>query len=236
MTFGYDKDELTALEAITEAQKISFAPVLFQVALSLRDLGILSLLDKQGDMGGLASEISTQCHLNQYATDVLLDAALSGRIIFQVGEKFYLGKIGYYLLHDPMTQKNLDFIQDVCYEGLFHLKESLVQQNPVGLKTFGDWATIYPALSLLPEKAKKSWFDFESKEGAEFKKNKGVTAHVPCMIWLDNRNNVEMDGKTVTFAGFPTGAGPKSFQGHWTLDDLEKALTSAIKAKNPGME
>jgi hypothetical protein len=43
-----------------------------------------------------------------------------------------------------------------------------------------------------------------------------------------------VDGKTVTFTGFPTGAGPQSFQGNWTLDDLEKALNNAIKAKNPG--
>lgn len=82
----------------------------------------------------------------------------------------------------------------------------------------------------------ESWFDFESKEGAEFKKTKGVTAHVPCMIWLDNLNSVDVDGNTVTFTGFPTGAGPKSFQGHWNLDELEKALTNAIKAKNPGMQ
>lgn len=81
----------------------------------------------------------------------------------------------------------------------------------------------------------ESWFDFESKEGAEFKKNKGVTAHVPCMIWIDGKNTVEVDGKTVTFTGFPTGAGPKSFQGHWTFDDLEKALANAIASKNPGM-
>lgn len=159
--FGYNTDELTALEAITEAQKISFAPVLFQVALSLRDFGILSFLDLRGKLGGLAEEITENCNLNQYATDVLLDAGLSARIVYQREDKFYLSKVGYYLLHDEMTQKNLDFIQDVCYQGLFYLKESLLQQKPIGLKVFGDWPTIYPALSLLPEKAKKSWFGFD---------------------------------------------------------------------------
>lgn len=42
--YGYHEDRLTALEAITEAQKIAFAPMLFQAALNLRDSGILAIL------------------------------------------------------------------------------------------------------------------------------------------------------------------------------------------------
>ncbi len=162
MSFEYDKDPISALEAITEAQKISFAPVLFQVAICLRDFGILAVLDQAGNNGCDAQNISEKCNINQYAVDVLLDAALCGHIVYQQNEgKFFLGKIGHYLLHDQMTQVNLNFIQDVCYEGLFYLKESLLQQKPVGLKVFGNWETIYPALSLLPAKAQKSWFEFD---------------------------------------------------------------------------
>ncbi len=161
MSFEYDKDPISALEAITEAQKISFAPVLFQVAVCLRDFGVLAVLDQEGKNGCNAQSISEKCHINQYAVDVLLDAALCGHIVYQKEGKFFLGKIGHYLLHDQMTQVNMNFIQDVCYEGLFYLKESLLQQKPAGLKVFGDWETIYPALSLLPEKAQKSWFEFD---------------------------------------------------------------------------
>ena len=161
VSFEYDKDSISALEAITEAQKISFAPVLFQVAVCLRDFGMLAVLDQAGKDGYNAQNISEKCHLNQYAVDILLDAALCGHIVYQKEDKFFLGKIGHYLLHDQMTQVNMNFVQDVCYEGLFYLKESLIQQKPVGLKVFGNWETIYPALSLLPAKAQKSWFEFD---------------------------------------------------------------------------
>ena len=30
-----------------------------------------------------------------------------------------------------------------------------------GLKVFGNWETIYPALSTLPEEVKNSWFEFD---------------------------------------------------------------------------
>lgn len=60
-----------------------------------------------------------------------------------------------------MTRVNMDFSQDVCYQGMFHLKESLQQEKPAGLRVFGDWPTIYPALSQLPEEARDSWFAFD---------------------------------------------------------------------------
>ena len=56
---------------------------------------------------------------------------------------------------------NLYFTQDVCYEGLFKLKESILNGKPEGLKVFGDWETIYPGLTKLPPHVSKSWFDFD---------------------------------------------------------------------------
>ena len=79
----------------------------------------------------------------------------------------------------------------------------------------------------------QGWYDFESAEGASFKKEKGITQHIPCLIWIDGVNAANVDGKPVTFAGFPTGSGPAFFQGEWTLEDLEKAITNAVRAKNP---
>lgn len=77
------------------------------------------------------------------------------------------------------------------------------------------------------EQVQPSWYDFESKEGEAFKKAKGVTAHVPCIIWVNGQYTVVIDGEEVTFYGFPTGAGPASFQGKWTYDDLQKAIDAA---------
>lgn len=42
----YEQDSLSALDAITEAQRIAFAPMLFQTALCLRNAGVLSYLDR----------------------------------------------------------------------------------------------------------------------------------------------------------------------------------------------
>jgi hypothetical protein len=69
-----------------------------------------------------------------------------------------------------------------------------------------------------------SWYDFESKEGEQFMAKKGVTQHTPLVIWLDGKLAVPVNGKEVKFVGFPTGSGPASFQGKWTVEDLRSAL------------
>lgn len=157
----YEKDTLTALEAITEAQRISFAPMLFQTALCLTRFGILEYLDSCGKQGARLSDIARSVNKSEYAVSVLLDMGLSGRIVTCQAGIYVLAKVGYFLLHDKMTRVNMDFTQDVCYQGLFDLDNSLLESKPAGLKVFGDWPTIYPALSLLPEQAQNSWFAFD---------------------------------------------------------------------------
>ncbi len=44
--FFKDYENLTALEAQYEAQKIAFAPIVFQVVRTMRDLNILDVLSK----------------------------------------------------------------------------------------------------------------------------------------------------------------------------------------------
>ncbi len=159
--YGYDQERFTALEAITEAQKLAFAPILFQAAINLRDSGILSALDMAGKTGLTCASILEKCSLSQYAVQLLLDVGLSCHIVYQQGEYYFLAKTGHYLLHDKMTRVNMDFTQDVCYQGMFNLKEALMTGTPSGLSVFGDWPTIYPALSQLPEKARTSWFAYD---------------------------------------------------------------------------
>ena len=69
-----------------------------------------------------------------------------------------------------------------------------------------------------------SWYDFESKEGEQFMAKKGVTQHVPLVIWLDGKFTIPVNGKEIKFIGFPTGSGPIFFQGKWTMEDLRQAL------------
>lgn len=157
----YEQDPFSALDAIAEAQRIAFAPMLFQTAVCLRKFGLLDLLDKQGKQGATLEEIVADSEADEYAASVLLDMALSGRIVTRRDNKFYLAKVGHFLLHDPMTRVNMDFSQDVCYQGLYYLEEALKKGKPAGLRVFGDWPTIYPALSQLPNPARDSWFAFD---------------------------------------------------------------------------
>jgi hypothetical protein len=76
-----------------------------------------------------------------------------------------------------------------------------------------------------------SWYDFESPEGEKFMARKGVHQHLPLVIWIDGKPTVKVNGKEIQFVGFPTGSGPPSFQGKWTLDDLRGALEQATGKK-----
>jgi hypothetical protein len=61
-----------------------------------------------------------------------------------------------------MTRVNFNFVNDICYQGAFHLGESVKAGKPRGLSCFGDnWNTIYEALAFLPQQARKSWFAFD---------------------------------------------------------------------------
>jgi len=75
--------------------------------------------------------------------------------------KYKITKTGFFLNSHKMTTVNMDFINDVCYQGLFHLEEAIKTGKPEGLKELGNWPTLYEGLSQFNPKAKKSWFDFD---------------------------------------------------------------------------
>ncbi|MEF1289584.1 class I SAM-dependent methyltransferase [Vibrio sp. M260118] len=156
-----NKDPFNALEAKTQAQMLSFAPIVFHTARTLRDLGILAALDKAGEKGLNAVEIAQQTEVSEYGVKVLLDMAISANIVLWEKPNYSLANLGFFLLHDGMTNANMDFTADVCYAAMMHLTEAIVEGKPSGLKELGDWETIYQGLSRLPEKAKESWFKFD---------------------------------------------------------------------------
>jgi hypothetical protein len=157
----FDKDPLSALEAITAAQRLAFAPLAFQATSVLRDRGVLSALAKAVPDGLDIDAVATATRLSTYATRVLLEAGLGLHIVWRRDERFHLGKLGRFLLEDEMTRVNFDFARDVCYEAAAHLDEALCEGKPAGLKALGPWATLYQGLSDLPEPARRSWFAFD---------------------------------------------------------------------------
>jgi len=160
MALNYGSDKKTALQAMYDAQKIAFAPIMFQAAKSLRDLGILETI-KKNRKGITIEEISEQTKISVYGVKVLLEAGLSLEMIRVENDKFFITKTGWYILKDELTRVNMDFTNDVNYIGMHSLSESIKTGKPTGLEYFGKWDTVYEGLSELPEKAKESWFNFD---------------------------------------------------------------------------
>jgi ubiquinone/menaquinone biosynthesis C-methylase UbiE len=157
----FSKDKKSAFEAKETAQWIAFGPVIFQAARVLRNSGILMEIENSGTNGLTIAEITEKVNLPLYGVRVLLESGLSIGLILVNDKKYTLAKTGYFILHDPLTIVNMDFIHDVNYKGLFALDKSIETSKPAGLKEFGEWATIYEGLSQLPEHVQKSWFNFD---------------------------------------------------------------------------
>lgn len=156
----FESDSSTALEAKEKAQWIAFAPVVFQATRVLRDSGILLAVEQVP--GGITLEaIREKVGLPFYGVRVLVEAALGIGLMTVSDRKYRLTKTAWFIMHDKLTEVNMDFVQDVCYQGLFNLEESIRNQKPEGLKVFGNWPTIYEGLSKLPEGVQKSWFAFD---------------------------------------------------------------------------
>ena len=157
--FGTDKK--TALQAKYDAQKIAFAPIMFQAAKAMRDLGILDNLLKNRRKGASIEQVARELKISAYGVKVLLEAGLSLEMVTMKDDNFYLSKTGYFILSDELTRVNMDFTQDVNYLGMNKLQDSIKNGKPEGLKVFGKWDTVYEALSELPPKVRESWFAFD---------------------------------------------------------------------------
>ena len=154
--------EITALQAKSEAQKIAFSAIAFEAAVCLLRLGILKSVAEAGNDGASSSELAAKLGLREYGVKVLLDMGLTMSLVWMNEDHYVLDKVGHFLLEDRMSQVNVDFAQDVCYEAMGHLMASIKNGVPEGLKLFGIWPTIYPGISLLPERARERWLAFNN--------------------------------------------------------------------------
>lgn len=158
----YCKEQLSAKEAQRMAEFIAFGPVVFQTARIMLKWGILDML-RDSENGMTIGEVADKAGISVYASKCLLEAALCIGIVLVDSDtdRFKISKTGWFLINDPATRVNLDFNHDVNYRGWYYLDEALKEGKPAGLKTLGDWPTIYEGLSSLPEQVQDSWFGFD---------------------------------------------------------------------------
>ncbi len=158
----YTEDKLSAREAQRLAEYIAWGPAIFQVSRLMVKWGIFDEL-RDSTKGLTLGELKIKTGLSEYALKVLLEASLSAGtvLINKTTDCYTISKTGWFLLNDPATRVNIDFNHDVNYRGMFYLDEALKEGKPAGLKTLGNWATIYEGLSKLDPQVQKSWFGFD---------------------------------------------------------------------------
>jgi len=146
------------IQALAEAQRIAFGPMVFQAVRAMQRMGMLEYL--LGCNGYPRREL--QRKYGRYVADVLVESGVTAGVLQEDAQGVVSATdVAYCLVEDEMTRRNFDFIADVCYTGAERLGDSLEQGKPAGLAVFGSWPTIYEGLSQLPEPARTSWFAFD---------------------------------------------------------------------------
>lgn len=157
----------TNLLARFAAQRLAFAPLMFQACRALRDVGILERLALARDRGLSAPEAVEATGVSRYAAELLLEAGLaSGLCTFEdaaPAPRFFITAMGIYWLRDELTRVNAEFNHHVCFQGSFHLREALLEGRPAGLSAIDTTgaATVYQALRSLSPEVKRAWFEFD---------------------------------------------------------------------------
>ena len=157
----FSPERQTAFDARYEAQKIVFGPAVFQCVRYAWKRGMLKTLSQAGNNGLTVDELASMGKWTKYALKVVLETCLSAGVVYLKEGKYLLDRAGYCVLNDRITQINLDFIHEVCYQGLFELDSSLDEEKPLGLKHFGDWPSLYEGLQDFPDSARESWLEFD---------------------------------------------------------------------------
>lgn len=216
---------LSAYDAIYEAQRIAYAPLVFQAVRTMRELGILTSLN-ENKSGVSAKIIADDLNLSLYAVETLLESGLSSGVVDVNDENLYtLSKTGFYLLHDEMTRINMDYNHYVCYQGMYRLEEACKTEKPAGLSVFGDrWETLYQALPHLPEKTKNSWYAFD-----HFYSDSAYPVALPIIFQSGPRSMMDIGANVGKFSILAANYNPDV---QITMVDLHDQLQNAINNVN----
>ncbi len=215
----FQEDNQTAFDAKSEAQRIAFAPVVFQACRILRDAGILELVQQSRATGLTLEEVVAKVSLPRYGVKVLMESGLGIGLFCLNDGRFTLTKLGFFMFRDEMTRVNMDVVHDICYRGLFDLDKSIAEGKPVGLKTLGDWKTFYEGLAEISPQARKSWLAFD-----HFYSDAAFPAALPLVFADQPKRLLDVGGNTGKWAVQCAQFNPAV---HITIADLEKQLVLA---------
>lgn len=218
----FENDTRTALEAQAHAQFIAYGPMVFQAARALRNLGILDHVGQARSQGITLESLVEKTGISTYGVRVLLEAGLGIGLVTVREGKYTLTKTGYFILRDEMTRIGMDFVQDVCYQGMFALEDSIRTGRPEGLRALGPWKTVYEGLASLPEHIRKSWFAFD-----HFFSDRAFPAALPLVYDGRVKRLLDIGGNTGKWAIASTRFSPEV---HVTIADLPGQLADAEKA------
>jgi len=138
----------------------------FQVARSLRDLGVFKALQARAPRASSAEELAADVGLTLYGVTVLLECGLGGGLV-SLGDddRWSITKTGWFIEHDPMTRANMDFVHEVCWKPMLHLDAAIRDGKPSGLREIegkiAEGETVYDALAGLPDKTREAWLRFD---------------------------------------------------------------------------
>ncbi|MCZ6619362.1 MAG: methyltransferase, partial [Gammaproteobacteria bacterium] len=150
----------------------------------------LKTIDGADPPGPTLEQISKKTDLSVYALEVLLEVADSADVITRADGNLALTKTGAIVLYDKMTQVNIDFVHDVCYQGMFLLDAALATGKPAGLKVFSDAETIYDCITELPGDVQNSWYAFDHfYSDRAFKEAAAIVFGAPVTNLLDIGGN-----------------------------------------------
>jgi ubiquinone/menaquinone biosynthesis C-methylase UbiE len=203
----FEEDKLRVLEAIDRAQLIAFAPYVWEATRLLRDKGILHEVEQARSNGISINEVADRIHMSHYGVRILLEAGLGIGLVYRKEGKYFLAKTGHILLNHDMTRVNFDFMRDVCYKGAPALESSIENSKPEGLKTLGNWNTLYEGLSTFPSPAKESWLAFD-----HYYSDNAFPEALPIVFQNNPRKILDIGGNT----------------GKWTLQCLHYDTTVAM--------
>ena len=149
------------LDALLEAQKIAFGPIVFQIARILRRTGVLNALSAAGTHGLCLEELGGEQQISSYGLTVLLNAGVAGGMLTMDTGRYRLSLVGRMLQQDELTASNIDFVHHICYKAMFHLEEAILTGKPAGLREIGDYRTFYEGLSQVNDDMRKSWLAWD---------------------------------------------------------------------------